>query len=183
MGQMPSTSKMISTVITSPQNGDTLTAGQDFTVEIDTDNLITGFFTNPDVTYYSAPQQLNENGQVKGHAHLTIQNIGSLRSTQAPDPSQFAFFKGLNEAGSEGVLSAEVEGGLPAGAYRLCTLVSAMNHQPVLMPVAQRGAQDDCIRFEVTEDGGQDSAGGVFAGVDGFRKGGRRGGRGRGGQQ
>lgn len=40
-------------------------------------------------------------------------------------------------------------GGLPAGNYRVCTMTSSSNHQPVLMPVAQRGAQDDCQKFVV----------------------------------
>jgi len=28
-------------------------------------------------------------------------------------------------------------------------MTAAANHQPVIMPVAQRGAQDDCVRFSV----------------------------------
>lgn len=46
-------------------------------------------------------------------------------------------------------MSATVTGGLPAGNYRVCTMSSASNHQPVLMPVAQRGAQDDCTKFTI----------------------------------
>jgi hypothetical protein len=42
-----------------------------------------------------------------------------------------------------------VTGGLPAGNYRVCSMTSSSNHQPVLMPVAQRGAQDDCQKFTV----------------------------------
>lgn len=30
-------------------------------------------------------------------------------------------------------------------------MIAAQNHQLVLMPVAQRGAQDDCVRFQVAE--------------------------------
>lgn len=32
-------------------------------------------------------------------------------------------------------------------------MTSAANHQPVLMPVAQRGTPDDCQRFTVTGNG------------------------------
>ena len=72
-------------------------------------------------------------------------------SGQPPPAGVFAFFKGINTAqDAQGILSADVTGGLPAGKYRVCTLSSASNHQPVLMPVAQRGAQDDCQRFTVT---------------------------------
>ena len=152
MGDMPSADNMISSVITTPQHGDVLPAHQDFTVTIATSKLDTGAFTNPMGTYYSAPQQLTPEGNVIGHVHLVVQDIGSLRSTTPPDPQTFAFFAGLNERSDDGVLSTDVVGGLPPGAYRACTLVAAANHQPVLMPVAQRGGQDDCVRFTVTGD-------------------------------
>jgi transcription initiation factor TFIID subunit 15 len=51
------------------------------------------------------------------------------------------------------MLQTTVKGGLPKGFYRVCTIVAAANHQPVLMPVAQRGSQDDCTKFIVGEDG------------------------------
>lgn len=78
----------------------------------------------------------------------------SLNPTAALDPTQFAFFKGINDAGNgEGLLSATVNGGLPAGNYRVCTLASSTNHQPVIMPVAQRGTADDCTKFTVIGSG------------------------------
>ena len=42
-------------------------------------------------------------------------------------------------------------------------MTSASNHQPAVMPVAQRGAQDDCTKFTV----GQTGNGG---GMDGGRR-------------
>ena len=112
-------------------------------------NFAPGTFTNADNTYYSAPQDLDGSGNIIGHTHVTIQDLGgSLNPTTPLDATQFAFFKGINDAGDgNGLLSADVAGGLPAGNYRLCSMSSAANHQPVLMPVAQRGAQDDCVRF------------------------------------
>lgn len=66
----------------------------------------------------------------------------------------FEFFKGINDAGDgSGGLKATVSAGLEKGFYRVCTMSSAANHQPVLMPVAQRGAQDDCQRFSVGKKG------------------------------
>ena len=90
-------------------------------------------------------------GKVVGHTHLTVQDLGRTLTPKKPlDPTKFAFFKGINDAGDgKGGLSATVTGGLPAGNYRVCTLGSSSNHQPVLMPVAQRGAQDDCQKFVV----------------------------------
>jgi hypothetical protein len=151
MGQIPSTNNMISVVITNPQNGDDIESGQDFDIEVQTLNLEAGSFTNAAATYYAAPQQL-EGGNVVGHLHVTVQDTGAnLNPTQPLDPTEFAFFKGINDAGDgQGKLTAAVTGGLPAGNYRLCTLTSAANHQPVIMPVAQRGSQDDCVRFTVS---------------------------------
>jgi hypothetical protein len=58
--------------------------------------------------------------------------------------------QGINDAGNgNGLLSATVTGGLPAGNYRVCSMTSSSNHQPMLMPVAQRGAQDEFQKFTV----------------------------------
>ncbi|KAK4097464.1 hypothetical protein N658DRAFT_456839 [Parathielavia hyrcaniae] len=150
MGRIPATTNMISTIITYPQPGDRLAPDTTFLVAIQTRHLRAGYLVNPSTNYYTAPQDLDEHGDVIGHAHISVQEIGSLRSLTPPDPTRFAFFKGIDDAGDgQGGLTAEVTGGLPAGVYRVCTMVSARNHQPVAMPVAQRGAQDDCTKFEV----------------------------------
>ncbi|KAK2767806.1 hypothetical protein FQN54_003965 [Arachnomyces sp. PD_36] len=150
MGKIPATENMISAMITNPQAGATVPADSTFNISVQTSHLTAGFFVNPDTNYYTAPQDLDDNGDIIGHCHVTIQEIGSLQSTTPPDPNQFAFFKGINDDGNgNGLLSAEVAGGLPEGAYRVCTMIAARNHQPVNMPVAQRGAQDDCNKFEV----------------------------------
>lgn len=48
------------------------------------------------------------------------------------DPTKFAFFKGINTPAVNGVLSATVTGGLPAGTYKLSTINSAATHQPIV---------------------------------------------------
>ncbi|KAG9231765.1 hypothetical protein BJ875DRAFT_344141, partial [Amylocarpus encephaloides] len=150
MGKIPAVANMISAMITFPQPGDTVTADQTFNISIQTSHLDAGFFVNPTTNYYTAPQDLNQEGDIIGHCHVTVQSIGSLRSTTPPDPSKFAFFKGIDDAGNgQGLLQAVVSKGLPTGVYRVCTMIAARNHQPVSMPVAQRGAQDDCTKFEV----------------------------------
>lgn len=151
MGDMPSKENMVSSIIINPAPGANIDADTTFAVQFQTSNLVAGTFTNPDDTYYAAPQQLSSNGQIIGHSHVTIQSLGnSLTPDSPPDPTTFAFFLGIDNAGNgDGLLSATVNGGLPAGNYRVCTLTSASNHQPVLMPVAQRGAQDDCTKFTV----------------------------------
>jgi hypothetical protein len=137
MGDIPSSSNMISTIITSPGPGDTIAANQDFNVNLQVANLVAGSFTNPDTTYYAAPQAL-QGGKIVGHTHVTIQSLGNnIATTTPPDAGTFAFFKGINDAGDgNGGLTAAVTGGLPAGVYRVCTMTSASNHQPVTMPVS-----------------------------------------------
>ncbi|KAK3935226.1 hypothetical protein QBC46DRAFT_272201 [Diplogelasinospora grovesii] len=151
MGKIPATTNMVSTVIVNPQNMDNLAAQQTFNVTVNVQNMQLGSFTNATSTYYAAPQNLNGQGKIIGHTHVTIQNTGnSLNPTTPLDATQFVFFKGINDAGNgQGLLTTAVTGGLPAGNYRVCTMSSASNHQPVLMPVAQRGAQDDCRYFTV----------------------------------
>lgn len=155
MGDIPAKNQMVSTVILNPQDGQTIDAGKDFNITVQVSNLAAGSFTNAVATYYAAPQTL-KGGIIVGHTHVTVQDLGgSLNPKQPLDPTQFAFFKGINDNGNgQGTLQAVVTGGLPAGNFRVCTLTSASNHQPVVMPVAQRGAQDDCTRFTVKGAGG-----------------------------
>jgi hypothetical protein len=155
MGDIPAKTAMVSSVITFPEtNGQAINSDTTFNISVQMSNLVAGSFTNADATYYAAPQAL-QGGQVVGHTHVTVQDLGkSLNPTQALDATQFAFFKGINDAGNgKGLLQAVVTGGLPAGNYRVCTMASASNHQPVIMPVAQRGTSDDCTKFVVSGSG------------------------------
>ncbi|KAJ3091395.1 hypothetical protein HDU96_003072 [Phlyctochytrium bullatum] len=139
---------MVSTIIIEPQNGGTLRANQPFTVRIRNRNIQTGFFDDPQQKYYATPQTLNAQGIVEGHQHITVQNIGNGQNP--PDAQTFAFFKGLNAPDQNGVLEVtftpDAAKPLPPGNYRICSITGAFGHQPVVMPVAQRGSQDDCIR-------------------------------------
>ena len=52
--------------------------------------------------------------------------------------------------------------------YRVYTMITARNHQPVNIPVAQRGTQDDYSKFEVVAaQGGNGSAGAGNSGKGG----------------
>lgn len=65
---------MVSTIIFSPQHNENIVgANKDFDVVIAINHLATGQFTNPANTYYSAPQQLDGQGVILGHSHITIQ--------------------------------------------------------------------------------------------------------------
>ncbi|KAL5916442.1 hypothetical protein ACKVWE_006086 [Pyricularia oryzae] len=122
MGQIPSKQNMVASVIINPKMGDNIPEGQDFQIQVQTINLQAGSFTNAVATYYTAPQKLNGQGQIIGHTHVTVQDLGnSLNPTQPPDPTQFAFFKGIDDAGNgQGLLAATVEGGLPAARHYAC---------------------------------------------------------------
>ncbi|KAJ7140563.1 hypothetical protein C8R43DRAFT_589829 [Mycena crocata] len=173
MGMIPSTFKMPSAKFLLPKNLDTVPFNQTFTIELALNNLDVrgvllsplkftspeyscpystyssptqaGFFTNADKSYFSAPQQLNPSGTILGHTHVVIEAIDSLTTTILTDPSAFFFFKGINTPLVDGKVSTEVTGGCPPGFYRLCSQNAAMNHQPVVVPIAQHGSLDDCI--------------------------------------
>lgn len=74
-----------------------------------------------------------------------IEQIASFQDTKVTNPNVFAFFKGLNDAAQGGVLSADVTNGLPVGFYRLASINTAANHQPVLVAIAQHGSVDDMV--------------------------------------
>jgi len=154
MGRLPAQKNMISSIITHPRPGDQLPADTAFNVSVVVRGLRAGSLANPTSNYYTAPQELDEEGRISGHCHITIEDIGDLRAAEPPDPAKFAYFRGIDDAVDEnGLLRTVVEGGLAKGVYRLCTMIAARNHQPVTMPVAQRGAQDDCTKFEVVDEG------------------------------
>jgi len=149
MGEIPDVNHMVSSVILFPRDGDEIYENEPFTFKTKVLNLNTGFFDDPVNEYYIFPQTLDNAGVIQGHSHVTIQKI--VNDNEPLDPRIFAFFKGLNDKAVDDVLSVLVEKGLPAGKYRACTIVSSFAHQPTLMPVAQRGSQDDCVRFTVKQ--------------------------------
>lgn len=149
MGVIASTNNMPSAKFQSPKNLDTIRANRSFTVKLAVRNLATGNFVNAAANYFSAPQTVNSSGNIIGHSHVVIEKINGLSDTSVTDPSRFAFFKGLNEKAQDGVLSVEVIDGLPVGAYRIASINSAANHQPVLVAVAQHGALDDMVYVRV----------------------------------
>ncbi|TRM62948.1 hypothetical protein BD626DRAFT_548326 [Schizophyllum amplum] len=185
IGQIPSTDNMPSSKFVFPANGATIPANQAFTMQMAITNMKTGTFVNPDTNYFAAPQQL-VNGQIDGHSHVVIEKLDSLDQTTPTDPKKFAFFKGLNEAAKNGVLTADVTDGLPEGVYRMGSINAAANHQPVIVPVAQHGMLDDIVYFTVSNNaGGNNNAGaqgGNNAGAQGGNNAGAQGGNNAGAQ-
>jgi len=154
-GEIPMVDKMPSTLVLYPRNGQKIKKNVPFTVKVLTHNFKLGFFSNATDQYNVFPQELNEQGVIQGHQHVTIQFLGkNKRSERIPKATDFAFFKGLNELGEvkgdQTILSTDVTIGLSKkGIYRCCTLIASFSHQCPVLPKAQRGASDDCIRFEI----------------------------------
>jgi len=149
MGDIPSKTLMPSSKFVNPKNGDVLPANQAFVIQMAIKNMETGNFVNAQQNYFGAPQQLNAQGIIRGHSHVVIEKLSALDETKPLDPEKFEFFKGLNSAAVDGILEASVDDGLPAGFYRLSSINTASNHQPVLVPVAQHGSLDDVVYFTV----------------------------------
>jgi len=158
MGDIPAKTNMISTIILTPTTSDKpfAAANEDFNVTLQVINLQAGLFSDADATYYTNAQTLNGDGNVMGHQHVTIQDMGADLNPQVPmDPTVFAFFHGIDDAGNgKGLLTAVVSGGLPAGNYRVCTIAGTVTHNPPCMPVAQRGTVDDCTKFTISGEAG-----------------------------
>lgn len=154
MGVIASSSNMPSSKFVNPPNLGTVKANQQFTIKMALTHLQAGSFVNAQENYYSAPQFVNDQGDIVGHSHFVVQTIDSLDSTKVLDPSQFAFFKGVNTpADADGTISVDVTDGLPSGTYRLSSINTASNHQPCLVAIAQHGSLDDQVYFTVTDDG------------------------------
>lgn len=138
---------MPSSKFVTPVNLAVLPPNTTFEITLAVRNLATGYFANPDTNYFAAPQQLDPTtGIIQGHSHVVIEALQSLNQTTPTDPTKFAFFVALNnQADASGHLYANVTGGLPDGTYKMSTITTAMNHQLVALPIAQRGASDDTI--------------------------------------
>ncbi|PPQ87239.1 hypothetical protein CVT25_004089 [Psilocybe cyanescens] len=149
MGIIPSSDNMPSSKFINPPNFGTIQAGVTFNIEMAIQGMQTGFFVNAKSNYFSAPQQLNAQGQIQGHSHVVIEKLDSLTQTTPLTSKNYSFFKGLNSAAANGVLTTSVDGGLAAGFYRLASINTAANHQPALVPIAQHGSLDDFVYVSV----------------------------------
>jgi len=146
MGVLAPSTNMPSSKFLKPKNLDAIKAHTTFQIKMAVRHFDVGHFTNPDTTYYGAPQQLNAGNDIIGHPHFVIEKINSVSSTDLPDPSKFVFFMGVNTAADDqGNVSVNMTNGLPAGTYKLSSINSSANHAPVLVAVAQHGALDDQI--------------------------------------
>ena len=127
-GEIPEVDKMPSTLILSPRNGQKIKRNAPFAAKVLTKNFRLGFFSNATNQYNVFPQELDERGFIQGHQHVVFQFLGRNKE-KIPKATEFAFFKGLNELGQNGVLTVDVALGMPKkGIYRMCTLIANFAH-------------------------------------------------------
>jgi len=160
MGRILATTNLPSSKFVFPTNNANLAVDTTFTIKMAIKNMVTGNFVNAQANYYAAPCQVDNTGTVIGHSHVVVEALPAIDSTSVTNPNTFQFFKGLNAAAVNGVLTADVTGGLPAGAYRLASINTCANHQPVLGSIAQHGSFDDMVYFTVGGAGGSGNTGG-----------------------
>ncbi|KAJ7184375.1 hypothetical protein C8R46DRAFT_938248 [Mycena filopes] len=147
IGLIPSTDKMPSSKFQNPKNLDTIPANTPFNITLGLKNVDAGHFTNAQENYFAAPQQLNAQGVIIGHTHVVIEALSTMDQATTTDPKTFVFFKASPLLISEKSNLTMIFAGVPAGFYRLCSQNAAMNHQPVIVPIAQHGNLDDCVYF------------------------------------
>ena len=146
MGAIPPLTNMPSSKFIHPENLGAVKANMSFEIKITIKHIETGWFTNPNTTYFGAPQQLSDQNDIIGHTHIVIEQLSSINSTTVSDPTVFVFFKGVNTpADQNGQLTVNVTDGLPEGVYKLSSINSSANHAPVHVAVAQHGVLDDQV--------------------------------------
>ncbi|KAF8577847.1 hypothetical protein K439DRAFT_520294 [Ramaria rubella] len=173
MGNIPAKANQPAVKFAFPTNLANVGENASFTIQMNVQGMDFGTFVNPDTNYFAAPQDLNAQGEIIGHSHVVVQAMPSLTTTTPLDPTVFAFFQGLNAAPVNGQLTATVTKGLPAGTYRLCSINTAANHQPVVGPVAQHGSFDDCVYFTSGSAAGGAAKGGNAGAAKGAAAGGK----------
>ncbi|KAJ6537408.1 hypothetical protein DFH09DRAFT_1042496 [Mycena vulgaris] len=147
MGLIPSTANMPSAKFTFPKNFGTIVADTPFTMSVELRGMHSGVITSATQTYLTAPQMLDANGLIMGHTKVVIDSLDSLDQTAATDPTAFVVFKSIADAAVNGILSTQISVGVPPGFYRACSINSAANHQPVVVPIERRGSLNDCVYF------------------------------------
>ncbi|KAJ6583604.1 hypothetical protein DFH09DRAFT_1275278 [Mycena vulgaris] len=126
IGLIPSVDKMPSAKFTFPVNFGGAAANVPFIAVLQTKNLATGTLTNAKKTYFTAPQKLTAGGIIIGHRHIVIKTLIALDQSLPLDPKGFFYFKGVDDAGVNGLQSVLVTNGVPPGAYRMCSINSSI---------------------------------------------------------
>ncbi|KAJ7087546.1 hypothetical protein B0H15DRAFT_297476 [Mycena belliarum] len=152
MGVLPSSAHMPTSKFTYPRNGEILAPDSPMTIGLAVTNLAMGNSADLTTSFLAAPQQLDANGNIRGRAFIVVEQLSA--SMFAPtDPKLFKLFTGVNALpDSTGVVTTTISG-LSTGFYRVSSIITATNGQPVLLPVLQHGAVNDAIYITVANGG------------------------------
>ncbi|CAG8455760.1 14600_t:CDS:1, partial [Racocetra fulgida] len=151
IGSVPSSDHFASVLITKPDNNCVIPFNKSFIIEFKYTNFEAGQFSNKDTEFLKFPQEINTNGDIIGHFHITIQKIPSKNNV--PDPKTFAFFTPLNyPPNSTFTYQVPIPGLADEGIYRACTYTTSRAHAGVNLASGDRGPIDDCIRFQVCKN-------------------------------
>ena len=146
LGLLPSSAKMPATQITTPLSGSTIpVSALKVTLKVTNFNAVAG-----NKAYLSMPQQLGRNGFINGKIQLSIQKLDA-NVADAADTLFFRVGGGVSDSVSNAVFNVpqSIIKLAQGGRLRICSILGGDSLQPVVMPVAQRGAQDDCVRVFV----------------------------------
>jgi hypothetical protein len=124
--------------------GSRLAAEEPFTIQLRIEGMETGFRVNPITNYLAAPQQLTLRDGIRGNAAIVVEQVSSFNQSEPTEPRRFAFFSAVG-LGSNGVSTADLDTGLPPGAYRLSSILRSENYQPILVSRAERGSFEDIV--------------------------------------
>ncbi|EAU90561.2 hypothetical protein CC1G_00945 [Coprinopsis cinerea okayama7 len=147
IGLLPAAADMPSVKITEPLPLAVLDPNQEFTIALRSRNFAFGSATNPSASFMTAPQQLSSEGVIIGHMHLVIESLDSFDQTTPPDPQQFSYFtEVVDDDQAPRVVIPPILG---VGLYRATVSLHAISHQPITLPVLQRGATSDAVYFSI----------------------------------
>ncbi|KAF8647745.1 hypothetical protein AX16_006580 [Volvariella volvacea WC 439] len=130
-----------------------------FDIVLAVNKLAVGQYANPETRFLAAPQQMDERGLVKGYASVVIErtevrseNMTDTSPTNVPDPAEFLFFHSFNRLARDGRHITRMDGGLPAGYYRITSMLKTANHAPIVTADFEK-VDEFFLQFTVADDG------------------------------
>ncbi|KAF9269772.1 hypothetical protein L218DRAFT_850904, partial [Marasmius fiardii PR-910] len=149
IGAIPSVDHIPSVKFQFPTNGAVIRKDEPFTIELAVNKIATGNSVNSQTNFLAAPLQLDSNGLIIGRTAIVIEQLDSLEQITPTDPSRFALYSGFATGAANGVQTTNVTQGLSEGFYRVSSIMTGANDQPIVAPVLQHGAIDDIVYVSI----------------------------------
>jgi hypothetical protein len=126
-------------------------AGQAFTIDVSTQNLIRDRFLAAAQGGYYKESAFLANGLTRGHFHTACRILQSAANAPEPDPVP-AFFVATEDGGGSGnpdTVSVNVTGLNPAGMYQCASWAGDGSHRIPMMERANQTPAFDTVRVQV----------------------------------